>query len=216
MLSMLIRELFSRGYTKIVLDTNLKNKRAQHVYERLGFQKVDVRIDAWIDQVGKKQSVVDYELTKEHFVDFVLMDEISHVRKAEQSFKQLFSQKRAFSEHLEKWQDDDLYGMYDHNQFATLVDDPVNAHDVKLDNGKKDMLESVALQNMQTGPTDKELEQAIAYQRQLGRGFLKLDTREKLDEALIKCFSLEECCTETMLLRNKKEKYGKMGRATLT
>ena len=67
------------------------------------------------------------------------------------------------------------------------------------------MLESVALQNMQTGPTDKELEQAIAYQHQLGRGFLKLDTREKLDEALIKRFYLEECCTETMLLRNKKE-----------
>ena len=86
------------------------------------------------------------------------------IRKAEQSFKQLFSQKRAFSEHMEKWQDDDL-------------DDP----------------------------TGKELEQAIAYQRQLGRGFLKIDTREKLDEALIKCFSLEECCTETMLLRNKKE-----------
>ena len=176
-LSMLIRELFSRGYTKIVLDTNLKNKRAQHVYERLGFQKVNVRMDAWTDQVGEKQSVIDYELTTEHFVDFALLDEISRIRKAEQSFKQLFSQKRAFSEHLEKWQDDDLYDMYDHNQFAPLVDDP----------------------------TDKELEQAIAYQRQLGRGFLKLDTREKLDEALIKCFSLEECCTETMLLRNKKE-----------
>ena len=176
-LSMLIRELFSRGYTKIVLDTNLKNKRAQHVYERLGFQKVDVRIDAWIDQVGEKQSVVDYELTKEHFVDFALMDEISHVRKAEQSFKQLFSQKRVFSEHLEKWQDDDLYDMYDHNQFVPLLDDP----------------------------TDKELEQAIAYQRQLGRGFLKLDTREKLDEALTERFSLEKCCTETMLLRNKQK-----------
>lgn len=176
-LSMLIRELFSRGYTKIVLDTNLKNKRAQHVYERLGFQKVDVRIDAWIDQVGEKQSVVDYELTKEHFVDFALLDEISHVRKAEQSFKQLFSQKRAFSEHLEKWQDDDLYDMYDHNQFVPLLDDP----------------------------TDKELEQAIAYQHQLGRGFLKLDTREKLDEALTERFSLEECCTETMLLRNKQK-----------
>ena len=176
-LSMLIRELFSRGYTKIVLDTNLKNKRAQHVYERLGFQKVNIRMDAWIDQVGEKQSVVDYELTKEHFVDFVLMDEISRIRKAERSFKMLFSQKCAFSEHLEKWQDDDLYDMYDHNQFVPLLDDP----------------------------TDKELEQAIAYQRQLGRGFLKLDTREKLDEALIKCFSLEECCTETMLLRNKKE-----------
>ena len=176
-LSMLIRELFSRGYTKIVLDTNLKNKRAQHVYERLGFQKVNIRMDAWIDQVGEKQSVVDYELTKEHFVDFALMDEISRIRKAERSFKMLFSQKCVFSEHLEKWQDDDLYDMYDHNQFVPLLDDP----------------------------TDKELEQAIAYQRQLGRGFLKLDTREKLDEALTERFSLEECCTETMLLRNKQK-----------
>lgn len=176
-LSMLIRELFSRGYTKIVLDTNLKNKRAQHVYERLGFQKVNIRMDAWIDQVGEKQSVVDYELTKEHFVDFALMDEISRIRKAERSFKMLFSQKYAFSEHLEKWQDDDLYDMYDHNQFVPLLDDP----------------------------TDKELEQAIAYQHQLGRGFLKLDTREKLDEALTERFSLEECCTETMLLRNKQK-----------
>ena len=176
-LSMLIRELFSRGYTKIVLDTNLKNKRAQHVYERLGFQKVNIRMDAWIDQVGEKQSVVDYELTKEHFVDFALMDEISRIRKAERSFKMLFSQKCAFSEHLEKWQDDDLYDMYDHNQFVPLLDDP----------------------------TDKELEQAIAYQHQLGRGFLKLDTREKLDEALTERFSLEKCCTETMLLQNKQE-----------
>ena len=176
-LSMLIRELFSRGYTKIVLDTNLKNKRAQHVYERLGFQKVNIRMDAWIDQVGEKQSVVDYELTKEHFVDFALMDEISRIRKAERSFKMLFSQKCVFSEHLEKWQDDDLYDMYDHNQFVPLLDDP----------------------------TGKELEQAIAYQRQLGRGFLKIDTREKLDEALTERFSLEECCTETMLLRNKQK-----------
>ena len=176
-LSMLIRELFSRGYTKIVLDTNLKNKRAQHVYERLGFQKVNIRMDAWTDQVGEKQSAVDYELTKEHFVDFALMDEISRIRKAERSFKQLFSQKRVFSEHMEKWQDDDLYDMYDHNQFVPLLDDP----------------------------TDKELEQAIAYQHQLGRGFLKLDTREKLDEALTERFSLEECCTETMLLQNKQK-----------
>lgn len=176
-LSMLIRELFSRGYTKIVLDTNLKNKRAQHVYERLGFQKVNIRMDAWTDQVGEKQSVVDYELTKEHFVDFALMDEISRIRKAERSFKMLFSQKCAFSEHMEKWQDDDLYDMYDHNQFVPLLDDT----------------------------TDKELEQAIAYQHQLGRSFLKLDTREKLDEALTERFSLEECCTETMLLQNKQK-----------
>ena len=176
-LSMLIRELFKKGYTKIVLDTNLKNKRAQHVYEQLGFQKVNVRMDAWTDQVGEKQSVVDYELTTEHFVDFALKDEISRIRKAEQLFKNLFSQKRPFSEHLEKWQDDDLYDMYDHNQFVPLSD-KINQCD---------------------------FEQAIEYQRQLGRGFLKLDTREKLDEALIERFSLEECRTETMILRNKKE-----------
>lgn len=32
-LSMLIRWLFDNGITKIVLDTNLNHKRAQHVYE---------------------------------------------------------------------------------------------------------------------------------------------------------------------------------------
>ena len=36
------------------------------------------------------------------------------IRKAEQSFKQLFSQKRAFSEHMEKWQDDDGPCFKDH------------------------------------------------------------------------------------------------------
>ena len=69
-LSMLIKELFSRGYEKIVLDTNLKNLRAQHVYETIGFQKLRVNIDAWIDQVGKPQSFIDYELTPATFNDF--------------------------------------------------------------------------------------------------------------------------------------------------
>ena len=32
-LSMLIEELFTMGYELIFLDTNLKNTRAQHVYE---------------------------------------------------------------------------------------------------------------------------------------------------------------------------------------
>ena len=50
---------------KIVLDTNLKNVRAQHVYERLGFQKVRVNIAAWKDQLGQLQDSVDYELTWE-------------------------------------------------------------------------------------------------------------------------------------------------------
>lgn len=69
-LSMLIRYLFDNGFDKIVLDTNMKNKRAQRVYESLGFRKVRVNIDSWTDQVGKFQSSVDYELVEKDFVDY--------------------------------------------------------------------------------------------------------------------------------------------------
>lgn len=69
-LSLLIRQLFANGFTKIVLDTNLNNRRAQHVYELLGFEKLRVNIDAWTDQLGQPQSFIDYELTPEHFRDF--------------------------------------------------------------------------------------------------------------------------------------------------
>lgn len=71
-LSMFIRALFEvLGYQKIVLDTNLKNTRAQHVYEQLGFRKVRTNIDSWTDQLGEKQSSVDYELTKEKFRSYL-------------------------------------------------------------------------------------------------------------------------------------------------
>jgi len=69
-LSMLISWLFAQGFEKIVLDTNLTNLRAQHVYESLGFRRLRVNIDSWTDQLGRKQSAVDYELTEENFVDF--------------------------------------------------------------------------------------------------------------------------------------------------
>lgn len=68
-LSAFIKELFSMGYTRIVLDTNLKNERAQHVYEQLGFRKLRVNIDSWEDQLGVLQSSVDYELTPVLFKD---------------------------------------------------------------------------------------------------------------------------------------------------
>ena len=70
-LSMLIRALFDRGYAKIVLDTNLKNTRAQHVYEKLGFRKLGVRADSWVDQLGQPQSAVDYALTEADFISFL-------------------------------------------------------------------------------------------------------------------------------------------------
>jgi RimJ/RimL family protein N-acetyltransferase len=68
-LIMLIENLLTeQGYTKIILDTNLNNIRAQHVYEKIGFRKVGVRTDAWRNQLGELQSSVDYEMTKENWV----------------------------------------------------------------------------------------------------------------------------------------------------
>lgn len=67
-LKMLIKELFSMGYVKITLDTNLKNERAQHVYEKLGFKKLRVNYDSWRDQRGALQSSVDYELLEQDFI----------------------------------------------------------------------------------------------------------------------------------------------------
>lgn len=53
------------GYEKMILDTNLKNKRAQHVYEKkLGFRCVGVEKDAWRDQSGVLNSVVNFEMNK--------------------------------------------------------------------------------------------------------------------------------------------------------
>ncbi|HEX3023017.1 MAG TPA: GNAT family protein [Lachnospiraceae bacterium] len=64
-LRMIIHSLFFElGYEKIILDTNLKNLRAQHVYESIGFRKVAVHIDAWKDQLGEPQSTIDYELKR--------------------------------------------------------------------------------------------------------------------------------------------------------
>lgn len=66
-LSMLINYLFNDlKFTKIVLDTNLDNLRAQHVYEKLGFIKLRINYDSWLDQLNRPQSSVDYELVKDN------------------------------------------------------------------------------------------------------------------------------------------------------
>ena len=70
-LSLFIEGLFREmGYQKIILDTNLNNKRAQHVYEQLGFKKLRVNADSWRNQLGELQSSVDYELLEKDFVKF--------------------------------------------------------------------------------------------------------------------------------------------------
>ncbi len=65
-LILLIDYLFNtRRFSKIVLDTNLNNKRAQRVYEKLGFSKLRICMDTWENQIGESQSSVEYELNKD-------------------------------------------------------------------------------------------------------------------------------------------------------
>lgn len=92
---MLIDALFENyGYEKIILDTNVNNKRAQHVYEKIGFRKVRERHNCWNNQLGEPQSAVDYELTKSEYV--------SRTRKSEGNIS-LNDEKI-----IEKW-DADIY-----------------------------------------------------------------------------------------------------------
>ncbi|MDR2102775.1 MAG: GNAT family N-acetyltransferase [Treponema sp.] len=54
LLKMFIKYLFEHlGYEKIILDTKINNKRAQHVYETIGFKKI-----------GMNEDAINYELTK--------------------------------------------------------------------------------------------------------------------------------------------------------
>lgn len=67
-LSMLIHEVFQHyGIHKIVLDTDVNNQRAQHVYETLGFQKLREKKHYWQDPHGVWHSAIDYELTQKTF-----------------------------------------------------------------------------------------------------------------------------------------------------
>ena len=70
LLSIFIDALFTYyGYEKIILDTNTKNERAQHVYEeKLGFRRIGIRKNSWRDQLGELQSAVDFELTKDSWI----------------------------------------------------------------------------------------------------------------------------------------------------
>lgn len=68
-LSMLIEYLFNEvKLSKIILDTLLENKRAQHVYEQLGFKMTGIDKYCWEEQTGKLRTVVSYELIPSNFI----------------------------------------------------------------------------------------------------------------------------------------------------
>jgi len=80
LLSMFMDVLFRHlGYDKVILDTNVKNPRAQHVYEhKLGFRNLGVRENSWTDQLGTLQSSIDYELLKADWL--AAHDKIEYIR----------------------------------------------------------------------------------------------------------------------------------------
>ena len=89
-------------------------------------------------------------------------------RKVEEKQAELFSVKRPFSEHLSRWVDEALPDKYDHNAFEY------------------------------TGqPTAEEFQRALAFQRERGDTFLKLEGDAPLPDA----FGLEASVTWTMVLR---------------
>lgn len=61
-LKMLLQFLKEQGYQQVILDTNLNNRRAQHVYEKIGFHRVRINENSFIDQDGVHQTSVDYAL----------------------------------------------------------------------------------------------------------------------------------------------------------
>ncbi len=70
LLCMLIKELFARGFHTINLDVDSENKRAQHVYEKIGFQKVSINEHSWIDQLGNDRSFVSYLMHPDDLIDY--------------------------------------------------------------------------------------------------------------------------------------------------
>lgn len=73
LLSMLFHSLFHEyHYKKIILNTNLNNTRAQHVYELIGFKQTKIAYDSWRNQNGELQSQVCYELTEHDFTSYAM------------------------------------------------------------------------------------------------------------------------------------------------
>ena len=67
-LQMLIEYLFEElNANKIILDTDLENKRAQKVYERLGFTNKKVHLNSWTNQLNEIRSSVSYSLSRNDF-----------------------------------------------------------------------------------------------------------------------------------------------------
>lgn len=71
-LSMLLEELFDvLHYETVILDTDIENKRSQHVYESLGFQQVGIQERSFRNSRNKWVTSVHYKLTRDNFHSYL-------------------------------------------------------------------------------------------------------------------------------------------------
>lgn len=67
-LSIFLNYLFETyGLHRIELDTLLENVRAQHLYEKVGFKRIGLKRDCWIDPQNCYRSAVLMDILREEF-----------------------------------------------------------------------------------------------------------------------------------------------------
>lgn len=67
-LKMLISELFDQNIKQINVEVLGSNKRAQHVYEEIGFKCTQVIKDNFVNQLGQKESTFYYTRLNRRFL----------------------------------------------------------------------------------------------------------------------------------------------------
>jgi RimJ/RimL family protein N-acetyltransferase len=121
------KEINQKVYiNKIILDTNLNNLRAQHVYEKIGFNKIGIRYDSWQDQLGNWQSSVDYELTREQYEDGVryvcdpdMKEEIA--KRILDDLPEWFGLPESTKEYIEKSREFPFFAYYKDGQYVGFI-----------------------------------------------------------------------------------------------
>lgn len=90
--------------------------------------------------------ICDYLIRDEEIERVELIEALPSIRSTEEEMDMLFSVGRSFSEHLKRWEDNELPDKYDNNYFEYSAQ-----------------------------PTREEYERALNYQRERGDGFIKLE-----------------------------------------
>ena len=95
--------------------------------------------------------ICEYLIREEEIERVELLESLPSIRSTEEDMAMVFSVRRSFSEHLKRWEDNDLPDKYDNNSFEY--------------SGQ---------------PTQEEFERALNYQRERGDTFIKLQGKHPL------------------------------------